>query len=51
MIIIALFVFLLLTQQDKINSIFGWIATSMASLPILMRVLAGVTGLFSGKGK
>jgi hypothetical protein len=51
MIIIALFVFLLLTQQDKINSIFGWIATSMASLPILMRVLSGVTGIFGSKGK
>lgn len=51
MIIMALFVFLLLTQQDKVNSIFGWIATSLASLPILMRVLAGVTGIFGSKEK
>ncbi|MCF8369760.1 MAG: hypothetical protein K9G76_12040 [Bacteroidales bacterium] len=51
MIILALFIFLVMTQQDKVNAVLGWIATSVASLPILIKVLSGFTNLMGSKSK
>lgn len=49
MVVFAIFIFLFITQQDKLNAMVGWVATSVASLPILMRVITGVSSLISGK--
>jgi len=45
MIILSLFIFLFVTQQDLFNDLTGWLATAAASIPVLMRVFGGFTTL------
>ncbi len=47
MIVVSLFIFLFITQQDVFNDVTAWLATAAASIPVLMRVFSG----FSPFGK
>jgi hypothetical protein len=48
MVIIALFAFLFITQQDIFNDIIAWFGTAMVSLPLLLRTFASLSSFKSG---
>lgn len=48
MVIIALFAFLFITQQDIFNDIIAWLGTAAISLPLLLRTFASVTSFKFG---
>ena len=45
MVIFSLLIFLLITQQSVFNYMIGWFTAALGAIPVLMRVVVGLSGL------